>query len=330
MLPEEVGRAFTRAEALARENRWQDVRRTLLPHGPLLRHHPRALLRLAESNCHLNDTEPARQQATEAVELLLQGEDTEGVMKARNLLGIIHFETGDLEGAQAHFLAALDLASKLGEHRVCARITNNLGSLCSLRGEHKAATQHFREALALYECLGETLGQAQTLHNLGILYRDMERYEDADTSFARAARVAQDANDHRMVGVAMVARAELMLRRGDLEAAERMARMALLRFDVHQSLFGLAEAHKLLGTLARLRGNPSGARENLGKALDYCQLHAGPLLEAETRLELGILLRETGDLAAASAELRAAAQLFEQLGALRQAERARALQSVAA
>lgn len=322
---DEVRRAFERAEAFAAGGRWQEARAALAAVREELDALPRAVLLMAEACCRLHDPAPARAHAEHALALLQAAGDAEGEMRAQNFLGIVHFETGELDGALHHFLAALELAYRLGEDRRCAGITNNLGTICTLRGEREAAIEHHREALAIFRRLGDPLGEAQTLHNLGIAYRDLEQVDDADRCFADAARAAEAAGEARLFGLSLVARAELRLRKGELATAERMARMALLRFDVHNSLFGLAEAHRVLGTVARLRGDLAAARANLDRALDLCGVHAGPLLEAETRLERGILLRALGEPAAAEADLCAAAALFDQLGATGQAERTRAL-----
>jgi tetratricopeptide (TPR) repeat protein len=322
---EDIAQALEAAEVLARQGRWQEVKIRLLPLRPEIGAMPWALYVLASAYSRLHDPVPAREAAQQALVRFREIGDRTGEMRASNLLGIISFETGDLPGAETCFTDALQLAEALGERLLRAQLENNLGNVCNLSGRPELTRERFDRALALYAELGERLGEAQTLHNLGITHRDLGRLKDAVDFFHRAATAAQIAGDSRLLAMSTVALAELELEQGEVDAAERMARMALMRFDVHSSLFGLAEVHRVLGVIAHRRGNYDAARGSFCRALELCKLHAGPLIEAETRLEYGRLLRQLGEIDHARIELQKALNAFEQLQATRQASRAREL-----
>ena len=318
-LPAELVQALARAEALIQVQQWQNALLALKPFEQEMDDSPQALYSLAHCSSRLHDYESGRGLAVRARDCFQRREDGEGRLKAEILLGVISFEQGDHEGAHRHFLAALPVAEGLAHHGMHAMLCNNLGTIASLQDDPEQALGYYRQALALHERVGNTDGQAETLHNIGIRHRDLDAHDSAEEAFRRAAEAALLTKNQRLVAMTTTARAELALERGDVDGAERMARAALIRFDVHSSRFGRADAYRLLGMVARRRGRQEEALGLFDEALDLCGNHHGPLLEAETRLERSLLLRDMGDGQAARRDLVLAAATFRQLHARRQA-----------
>lgn len=314
-----------RARDAAGAGRWQEVKLLLVPALAEREADAWALLLLGEAYSRLDDPDPARAVAERALDAFRARDDRPGMMRAENLLGIILFDAGELDAAWVRFNAALALAGELGADRMFADVANNLGMVSDLQGERARAVECYQVALCSYRETGNVQGEAQTSHNLGISHREMERWEEAEHCFSRAAELARASGDARLQAFAMVARAELVLRRGDAATADRMVRAALLRFDVGTSVFGLAEVQKVRGAIARQRGELEEARAHLDRAVELGELHGVPLLDAEVRVERGTVLCLLGEAVAGADDLERAIGTFERLGASRRAERARAL-----
>lgn len=321
---EELDSAHRAAEALGRAGRWQEARSMLLPLRADILAHPPAGYLLAFTHIALHDLEPALELTLRCLAAARESGDREWEMKSANLLGIISFETGDLDAAERSFSEALALAESCGADRLVGMVANNLGNISGLRGQLERAIGYYEAALAVHRRAEDRFPEAQVLNNLGIAHRDLSSWETAEEYFVEAAAAADECNDPRLFASAVAGRADLRIRRGRLDEAERMARAALLRFDVQSDTSGLAEVYKILGIVAREREELTTARRHLDMALEYCGLHENPLITAEIRLERGLLLRWAGDEMAAGEDFGAAAALFERMHASRQADLARA------
>jgi tetratricopeptide (TPR) repeat protein len=251
--------------------------------------------------------------------------DSPGMLRALNECGIAHFEQGEMDLAEDRFREVLDLAEAVGAEPMQAKSANNLGAICTLRGERDRGLEYHRIALTCFRALGDARGEAETLHNMGISYRDRGMVAEADAFFSLAATRGRAAGDETLVGFAIAARAELALQQQDLARAEGASRQAMMRFDVGASPYGQAESLKLAGMIALQRGDLKTALERLDRAVGLSPVHGAPLLDAEVRLERGIVLCRSGATEAGLADIRAAADVLEGLGAVQRAERARDL-----
>jgi tetratricopeptide (TPR) repeat protein len=322
-MPEELELAFQKAEALGRTGRWQEVRSTLLPFRAEIVAYPAASYLLAFAYVTLSDLVPGRKLAVESIEAARRANETEWEMKCANLLGILEFQSGKLELAERFFQAALALAESRGSDAVVGMVANNLGNISGLRGEMESAIEHYQTALGVYRRAGDRFREAQALYNLGIARRDLDQWDEAESHFVEAAQISQECKEPGLFASAVAERAGLRVRTGRLDEAERMARSALLRFDVQSDTSGLAEVYRILGIVARERLDFGNARRHFDKALEYCSLHENALITAEIRLERGLLVRQMGEDATAREELAVAASLFDSMHAVRQANIAR-------
>lgn len=321
---EEIDSAFRSAESLGREGRWQAVRSALLPLRSEILRHSEASYLLAYAFVTLSDLPSGRDLAERSLHAGHAEKDHGRVMKCANLLGIIHFNNGELDDAERWFRETLTLAEAQGADQLAAMAANNLGNISGLRGAFDDAIRYYETALEAYRRGDDPYREAQAVHNLGIAHRDLSDWDAADKHFAEAARLSSACGQVRLFASAVAARADIRIRNGQLDVAERMARAALPRFDVQSDSVGLAEVYKILGVVARERGDLAEAREQLDRALGYCDLNENPLITAEIRVERGLLMRRTGEEDAGRSELAAAASLYERLQATRQAAAVRA------
>lgn len=315
--------ALAEARRFAEIRHWQAVQRVLAPLRGQLHDSPDALLLLGEARFRLDDRPAALADADEALRKYRALGDEGGAVRAQNLAGVILLEMGSLDEARRRLEDVLRAAR--GEEKVRAHAATNLGILHDMREEPGRAAEWYGVARSLYQETGDVLGEARILHNLGIAHQALGAWDEADRSFAHAAELALRVGEQQLFAFAVVARGEVALVRGDLAAAERMGQLALVRFDCHSTLYGLAEVRKLLGRVAWARGDLAAARAELDSAVALCEMSCAPLVDAEVRVERGRLRMETGDMEGARADLEAAAHAFDTLHAPRRAEAVRVL-----
>lgn len=116
---------------------------------------------------------------------------TRGNFKAHNLLGLDDERRGDLEGALAHYSAAVALAPNSERHF-------NLANTYRALGVPDSAIVHYEEALRLDPSF------APALNNLGGLYFEREQWDRAADCFVRSARVEPNqAEPHFNLGLVL-------------------------------------------------------------------------------------------------------------------------------
>ncbi len=229
-----------------------------------------------------------------------------GRITARNALGKVHLERGDYGHAARLFgdnAVEADAAEMPFE---ATRAKINLGVAALRQGDHAAAEAHYQAGLAAAEQHGDVRHRAFCLQNLGVLAqwrRDytlaLARYQDAVQAFKRLghkpwlAWVAIDLGD-------------LYLGLGDIERAQAMADLASrLSSDVPTAAVIL---DNLIGRIAQERGEVGRARGLLAGALEDARRIGNVDELSLTLLNLARLELCTGD---AAASLRRLAELPE-------------------
>src|SRR5206468_1337140 len=126
---------------------------------------PFALL-AAEAHGRLGAHHEAGRWAAAALAVARGRGERHAELRARNYQGAIALQGGEVDGAEAHFAAALDLARTLDDPAAEARCFNNLGIIANLRGEWREALASYQLALAAYQQAGLARGMAETQHNI--------------------------------------------------------------------------------------------------------------------------------------------------------------------
>jgi protein O-mannosyl-transferase len=122
-------------------------------------------------------------------------------------------------------------------------------------------------------------GLAMTYNNLGILYRRLERYDDAEQAFHKGLAIAPHPMLYHNLGMALMKRIEAASRRGDQAAVLRDLTQARQAFEAAIRLgnapgastafaeWSAAKSHALLGQILLSLGDRAGAQQELETAL---------------------------------------------------------------
>lgn len=302
-----------RSQALRAEGEWGQLHALLEQDCPAPAVSPELPLLLAESELRIGRVQRARERLRELVAPYEQLGDGPRLRRVLNMLGVAELESGDVPAAEMALQRALELANSAGDHLIVARVTNNLGALANLRGERARALSLYRLAVPAFQRLGNDLGLAETYHNLAITHRDLGRAEEADRCQRRALGHARNAGDARMIAIAHVGRADLLLRQGSAVVAEADARLGAEQYAAIPDALGEADALRVVGEARTALGDLSGALAALERAVRLARDHGSALLEAESRDARARLHAARQDWPQCLEDVRQAAVLYRRL-----------------
>jgi tetratricopeptide (TPR) repeat protein len=242
------------------------------------------------------------------------GADDRALAVSQANLGLVALKRGDLDGAEASLLRALELDRRCGRLEAVAGNYSNLGLIAIKRGEFDAAERSLTQALEIYRELGRLDGVA-TLHgNLGALAKMRGQLDAADAHLLHALDIDQElerpegiANHSGNLGL-------VAMDRGDLETAEAYLmraleiNRALERFDAAAGQCG----H--LGLVAAQCGDLETAEAHFSNALEMNERLGRFEGVATAYNNLGVIARERGDFDAARELWTKAQDLYLKLG----------------
>ena len=255
---------------------------------------PELALLAAIAATRIESLELAEELATLALGRFTQVGDTDGRMRALNLLGAVHFKHGRLREAERSFSLALRFAHQLGDTLFVARSSNNLAAIADLRGDPQTALGLFRSALLSYQRLGDRRGTAETCHNLSLTYRQMSRWEDAERVSADAVRHAELLNELTLLALAICGRAELYLERGEVDLAARSLDRACRVAETTDNAVSVGDVMRVRSLVALRREDYKTARECAERAHEVAVRFGNALLLADSNAAMALSLRGLG------------------------------------
>ncbi|HEU5171761.1 MAG TPA: tetratricopeptide repeat protein [Gemmatimonadales bacterium] len=285
--------------------------------------HPPPEFRLlaATAATRLGDLGAAGELARGALEGFRARGDRDGRMRSLNLLGVIEFERGRLEEAEAAFGQALGLARELADTQMAAHVSNNLGSVNHLRGRAEEALSLYREALVSHQRLGDRRGTAETWHNLGLAFRQMGWWREAEDAVAEAMRHAEAVGDGTLLALAVTGHAELRVDRGQLALVEQELDRADRLATAARDEIGAAEVRRIRALVALRRGEPAAALSEAEAARAAAVANGVALLSADCTALVALALRQLGRREEAEARHAEASGAYRALGAVGLEER---------
>ncbi|MDX3188325.1 BTAD domain-containing putative transcriptional regulator [Streptomyces sp. MN03-5084-2B] len=180
---------------------------------------------------------------------------------------------------------AAELSATSTDERLRTSVDLHLGRALSRLGEHEAAIERLAEAIV--NAPDATL-RGQALSSCAQAEKRAGRLPDAIAHQRAGLRIDRELGDDDQVVVSLDKLAELSLRAGDLEAAERYVWEAIDLAISREFLVREGTLRLTLGRVLRARGDIDGAREQLALSVRiYERVH--PKLVGEVRTELAEL-----------------------------------------
>ena len=203
-------------------------------------------------------------------------------------------------------------------------IALNLGNIANIQGDVAAARESYRTACHHFEATRELPNLMMAYHNLGMLHADQLEWEEADECYEKSRLLAEQIGDAEALGNIIMNRSELSCAMGKYELAVEQCDAALTIFAEIGAEIPRGTTLRWKGRALRELGRYDLSERALTEAMRIAHRAQARLLEAETMQELGAMLALGGDHAAARKWLKRALDMFETLGATREAQELRA------
>jgi len=192
------------------------------------------------------------------------------------------------------------------------RIEQNLATVAGGQGDFVEALVRYQNSLAGFEAASNQAGCAVAYHNLGVASGDLRRWADADRYFGRCLEALHTSGgDLHLRGLASLNHAHALAWLGRLREARRAAEAAAGIFEELQSPREVADAYVALGTVLRRSGELPAAQARLRMAAEVAAVARCAASEAEARRELALALAELGCIGDAVACMGEATVLLE-------------------
>ncbi len=180
---------------------------------------------LAEIAGQTGDQEEAVKLHTKALEARLAAGEEQAIAMSYRMLSMRNTNLGNLEEALRYANLALELAAP-DNYYLLAKIHSALGNINYYFGDYETAIEHQFEVVTYYTQLGDLDGQGTAMHNIGMIYKVVEKQEQAITYLLKAIELKKEA-DLKVDAVwseALLARIYTDL--DDLEQAEKTIQSA--------------------------------------------------------------------------------------------------------
>jgi DNA-binding CsgD family transcriptional regulator len=268
---------------------------------------------------HLGRPDRASQYADRAVELARDAGEIGRLPDALSAAVACCRETGRWQQALAHANDALDLARAAGQRHFTCEVLAGMTPIEAAQGHDAECRAHAREADRLAAELGLRSRQLRLRLNLALLEFGHGRLDEAIARFEQVYRFIADWGIRHPWFSPLPDLIEACARAGDQERARALLPEfeALLPGD--DNPFEAGRAHRLRGILTE-----GDLDRHFRRGITLHEQCQAPFEQARTHLCYGERLRRARRRRDARAQLRAAIEIFDRLGAVPWAKRARA------
>lgn len=242
--------------------------------------------------------------------------DEEARARAENGLGLVHYGRGEYVQARAALTVARDLSK---DPVLRAKALLNLGIIANIEGDYTAAQAHYTRSRAAFQQAEDDAGESLALHNLGMLNADLHNWDDAEDAFRECLELCERRGDRPLTASVLVNRSEVKCARGRFDEAVSDCDLAISIAEEIGAEVQRGEALRWKGHALSEAGRHADADRVLREALRIARRTHVKLLEAEAARDLGLLSSAKRDVPGARKWLSLALDLFEAMGAQRDA-----------
>ena len=223
---------------------------------------------------------------------------------------------GNFQSAQQEASSAADLGSRQGSRLVMAAAKAQEARVWERLGEFDKAGVEFAEVRKLSLESGNPASAAGALIGAANVLYDKGDFEDALTSFRQAFATVRQIGAERMIAVVATDMGNVFADRGNLSEARRYYLEAL---DIDRAMGSkdVASDFANLANIIRSMGDLPGAVHMQEQSLEASRQQGDRLGEGETLTDMGYVLFDQGQLAAAEARFAEGMAVLEQIGVRR-------------
>ncbi len=263
---------------------------------------------------NLGRAEDALAACAEGQRLHAAAGNRSGVAEALTHAANVHFDRGDLPGAQHLYEQALATYREIGNRGAEAGALNNMAVVLRSQGELDRARQLYEQVLGIARELGSRDAEAYALNNLaGVVLRRGD-LDGAAGLYQQSLAIRHELGDAAGEAYALDNLGVALRRRGDLAGARRRHDDALaIRRRTGQKIGEVASINNL-GSVLLDQGDLQGARRRFEEALAASRGIGSQTSSAYALFGLGEVLARQGKLDEARRDHQAALGLRTGLG----------------
>jgi DNA-binding SARP family transcriptional activator len=242
---------------------------------------------------------------------LREPERLKALARAREELGKIEQERGNLESAQRLLEEALALYRKQGHPRGVAESLKGLGRILLDQGRNDVALQNLNEALAIFRDLGDRQGEADCLAIIGHSHWEQGHFDSAQRAFDESLNICRAIGDRRGKARCLGNLGLIHLAQENYDRAQQNWEESAALYDALRLEKRTAAILRWLGILGELRGDYASAQTRLQESLAIDRATGARVEEMLDRAWLGRALLERGEYGDARHYLQTALALNE-------------------
>ncbi len=208
---------------------------------------------------------------------------------------------------------ALDMAAKLQDDVLVARVHRQMGEVLTRRARFVESAEYLEHSMALFEGIGRDHDVIQCLNALGQAQFAAGRYPESRQQFTRAVSLSSQihlSTTHEPhLGIARALAATESLEQAEAHLAEALARSSTSR-----EIMRIAEVHLYMGDLYFTQGRHDDSTDNYEKVINYARSIGLTRLWIAALIRLSYVALDRGDESEVYARLGAALEQAQTLG----------------
>ncbi len=210
-------------------------------------------------------------------------------------MGLAYDFDYQMDSANHYYLLALNLAKKINDTSSIATLNFNLGTVELLKGNYVSVLPWYNQAVALLESSKSDEGLLLNIfNNLGIVYRRIDRYEDARTIYQRALDILDPVEDQQVRSDIFINMGNVLISLEKFDSAEYYYQEVKAFAEIQNNRLDLAFALNGLGMVEESRGQHQKAIQYFDQVInekgidDEYVVFTAVRFKAELLSELGL------------------------------------------
>ncbi|MCD4713218.1 MAG: GGDEF domain-containing protein [Clostridiales bacterium] len=205
----------------------------------------------------MSDYSKGLELAFQALEIFKKHENTIGILKASNIIGIIYFYFGAYTDALDYFMTSVSKIHKDTDPGLESSLYNNIGEIYRMAEDYSSAIFYYEKGIEICEAHGLESNKAVIHLNIGEIFYRQEKYEASYDELMKSYSIVMKHNDMINQGEAETKLGRAMQMKGDYKAAEIYYNSALEKITHVNNKFYLVELLIEMAKLDELTGiNP--------------------------------------------------------------------------
>jgi diguanylate cyclase (GGDEF)-like protein len=258
-----------------------------------------ALSLLAERNCTVGEWSTALSEAAQGLSLLESQPVTPVTGALHQTVGWTRYFLGDYVQALESLKSALRVAEEIDDRSLEAYVLDRVASVQGSAGQLVVALETHKRSLAMHREGNDRLGEARALNNIAYTYMDLGKLGAALEAAGRSLALTQEIGSVHLLAGVYDTLAEVELRCGKLDEAERFSRKGLETARACNSEPDTGDSMFMLGRIECARGNWIEAIEATEQALTIAERLGSAVEEYKCHELLSEICERNGDVTSA-------------------------------